>query len=220
MSVITYAVLGLIAIGCLVALAWRLASRRFVLPCPSWLGWMLENPFNGAAQTRIAIERLDLRPGMTVVDVGCGPGRLTIPIAQAVGPKGQVTALDLQPAMLRRAQERAAAAQLTNIGFIHAGAGDGQLERDYYDRALLVTVLGEIRNREAALQEIFEALKPGGTLSVSEVLFDPHYQSHGTVVRLAMLAGFREQTFFGNPLAFTVNLEKPPEHDLGNRAAA
>ncbi len=210
MSVITYAVLGLIAIGCLVALTWRLASRRFVLPCPSWLAWLLENPFNGAAQTRTALERLDLRPDMRVLDVGCGPGRLTIPIAQAVGPRGEVTALDLQPAMLRRAQERARTAHATNIRFIQAGAGEAKLERNHYDRALLVTVLGEIRDREAALKEIFEALKPGGALSISEVLFDPHYQSRGTVMRLALVAGFREQRFFGNWLAFTVNLEKPP----------
>jgi len=41
---------------------------------------------------------------------------------------------------------------------------------------VLVTVLGEVPDREAALREIFDALKPGGILSVTEIIFDPHFQ--------------------------------------------
>ena len=77
------------------------------------------------------------------------------------------------------------------------------------DRALLVTVLGEIPNREAALKEIFDALKPGGILSVTEVIYDPHFQSRDTILKLAGSAGFKEKAFFGNRYAFTLNLEKP-----------
>ncbi len=80
---------------------------------------------------------------------------------------------------------------------------------DPADRALLVTVLGEIPDREAALSQIFQALKPGGILSVTEIIFDPHYQSRSTVLRLASAAGFQEKAFFGNRIAFTLNFEKP-----------
>ncbi len=146
---------------------------------------------------------------MKVLDVGCGPGRLTIPIAQQIGPQGEVVATDIQPGMLRRAQQKAQAAHLNNIRFLQAAAGEGKLGRSQYDRALLVTVLGEIPDREAALKEIFDALKPGGILSVTEVMFDPHYQRRGTVLRLASTVGFQEKKFFGNRLAFTLNLEKP-----------
>ena len=127
-------VLGLIVV---VAVVWRLASRRRSLPCPVWLRWLVEldNPFARANRSAVIVEHLDLRPGMTV--------------------------------------------------------------------------LGEIPDREVALKEIFNALKPGGILSVTEIVFDPHFQSRNTVRRLVESAGFRENEFFGNRFAFTLNLERP-----------
>lgn len=74
---------------------------------------------------------------------------------------------------------------------------------------MLVTVLGEIPDREAALRTIFAALKPGGLLSVTEIVFDPHFQSRATVTRLACAAGLEERAFYGNRLAYTLNLRKP-----------
>ena len=202
---------GFIGLVLLNAWIWRLVSRRSSLPCPTWLGWMveLENPFLRAHSTREIIRHLDLRPGMTVLDLGCGPGRLAIPLAREVGPQGEVTAVDIQPGMLARAQEKARVANLSNIQFVRAGAGEGKLGANRYERAVLVTVLGEIPDREAALKEVFDSLKPGGVLSVTEVIADPHFQSRGTVLRLTEKAGFREKDFYGNRFAFTMTAEKP-----------
>ena len=44
---------------------------------------------------------------------------------------------------------------------------------------------GEFPEQEAALQEIYQALKPGGILSVTEIIFDPHFQSRESVQRVA-----------------------------------
>jgi 2-polyprenyl-3-methyl-5-hydroxy-6-metoxy-1,4-benzoquinol methylase len=206
-----YLLIGLVGLVILIFIIWRLVSRRRSLPCPVWLRWLVEldNPFTETNRADVIVRNLDLQPGMKVLDVGCGPGRLTIPIAQQIGPQGEVVAVDIQAGMLRRAQEKAQAAQLANIRFLQAGAGEGKLERSQYDRALLVTVLGEIPDRERALKEIYEALKPGGILSVTELIFDPHFQRRDTVLRLAGAAGFREKKFFGDRIAFTMNLEKP-----------
>jgi ubiquinone/menaquinone biosynthesis C-methylase UbiE len=111
--------------------------------------------------------------------------------------------------MLRRARERAAAAGLANVRFLEAAAGAGAIERGAFDRAILVTVLGEIPNRAAALAEIFAALKPGGVLAVTEILPDPHYQRESTVRRLAAAAGFRAGPRLGPWWAFTLNLVRP-----------
>jgi len=80
------------------------------------------------------------------------------------------------------------------------------------DRALLVTVLGEIPDREGALGSIFAALKPGGVLSITEIVFDPHFQRRATVSRLAREAGFVEKAFFGNRIAYTLHLSKPVQN--------
>jgi len=63
----------------------------------------------------------------------------------------------------------------------------------------------------AGLQRMERVLKPGGLLSVTEVIFDPHFQSRNTVQELAGAVGFREKECFGNRLAYTMNLEKPYE---------
>jgi predicted methyltransferase len=74
-----------------------------------------------------------------------------------------------------------------------------------------VTVLGEIVDQAAALCEIYDALKPGGIFSVTEVLPDPHYQSRARVRRLAESVGFRFDQLTGPWYAFTMNFCKPQE---------
>jgi ubiquinone/menaquinone biosynthesis C-methylase UbiE len=130
---------------------------------------------------------------MRVVDLGCGPGRLTLPVARIVGSEGQVLAVDLQPAMLAIVERRAAAEGLQNISTMEAAAGSGALPAGRFDLALLSFVLGEIPadRRPAAIQEIAAALRPGGRLAVVEGIFDPHRQSREAVIALTEPAGLR-----------------------------
>ncbi len=203
--------LGMVIFAACVALAWRFASRRQSIPCPVWLRWMVEldNPFTKTNRAAVIISHLDLQPGMIILDAGCGPGRLTIPLARHVGASGQVTAMDIQSGMLDRVRDKAKTAMLSNILFLHAGISPGVLERQRFDRAVLVTVLGEIPDREAAIAEIYDALKPGGWLSVTEVIFDPHFQRRAVVAQMALAVGFREKAFYGHRLAYTLLFEKP-----------
>jgi len=201
---------NIIAVVIIVAVIWRHASRRQSLPCPVWLRWLVEldNPFTKTNRAAFIVEQLDLTPGMHVLDAGCGPGRLTMPIARQVGPDGRVVAMDIQQGMLDRTRAKAEAAGLVNIDYLQAGLGEGRLPTEYLDRAVLVTVLGEILDQSAAMQELFNTLKPGGVLSVTEVIFDPHFQARSTVTRLAVEAGFREKAFFGHRFAYVIHFEK------------
>ena len=189
-------------------LFWRVRSRRKSLPCPAWLSWMVDNPFS-MRRTSATLGHLRLSPGQNVLDAGCGPGRLTIPIAKVVGPEGIVLAVDIQSNMLRRTKAKAARASADNIEFLQAALGEGQLPKSRFDRAILSTVLGEIPDRPKALREIYGSLKPGGFLLVNEVMGDPHYQSLAKVKALAEAAGFRPGAYHGHRLAFSVELEKP-----------
>ena len=211
METILYIVLGAVAGVAVVFVGWQVASRRFSLPCPVWLRWMVEldNPFTRTNRAAVIIEHLDPRPGMAVLDAGCGPGRLTISLAGRVGDGGQVVAVDIQPGMLDRVREKLSAAGIGNVQLIQAGLGDGDLGAERFDRAVLVTVLGEIPDRQAAMGEVFDALKPGGLLAVTEVIFDPHFQRRSTVARLATAVGFQPRETHGNRIAYTMILERP-----------
>jgi SAM-dependent methyltransferase len=208
----TLAYIGLVLVGIilLAAFVWWRAARRHA-PCPVWLHWLveIENPFTKISRSSVVVQHLSLQPGMAVLDIGCGPGRITLPLARQVGPQGVVVALDIQAGMLRLAREKAQAANLTNIRFLQGGVGEGKLGGNQADRAVLVTVLGEIHEQEAALKEIYDALKPGGILSVTEIILDPDFQKRSKVFQLASAVGFKEKEFFGNRMAYTLNLEKP-----------
>ena len=203
--------IAVVCLGIAVGIVWRFASRRRELPCPAWLHWLVEldNPFTQTNRSAFIVEHLGLEQGMAVLDAGCGPGRLTVPVAKRVGAAGVVVAVDVQSGMLDRARQKVATSGLGNVRFVQAGLGEGRLPGGYFDRALLVTVLGEITNPKAALAEIFNALKPGGILSVTEVIFDPHFQGVGTVTALAGEAGFLIGQRWGHKLAFVQHLQKP-----------
>ena len=190
---------------------WRLISRRQSMPCPAWLSWMVDNPVS-MRRTSATLDQLELRRGLAVLDGGCGPGRLAVPIAEAVGPVGSVLAVDVQGEMLRRARAKADKAMLGNIEFLHASLGEGKLPAAHFDRAVMSTVLGEIPDRVAALREIHRALKPGGFLLVNEVIGDPHYQSLARVRAMAQEAGFRPGLLVGSWMAYSLRLDKEKVH--------
>jgi len=193
-----------------ILLVWWLTAGQATRPCPAWLAWMveLENPIFRNQRSAAIIAGLAVEPGMHVLDVGCGPGRLTMPLARAVGPTGEVVAVDVQEAMLARAAQRVKAAQLENVLFVRAKVGEGSLAVGAFDRAVLVAVLGEIPDRQAAMKEIFAALKPGGVLAVAEVIADPHFQRRANVMDLAQAAGFRLKHAHGGRIAYVLYLEK------------
>ena len=184
---------------------WRYRS----LACPASLSWLVENPYmNAVSGPNKIFQRLHLEEGMKLLDVGSGPGRLTLPAAKLVGSSGKVVALDLQSEMLDKLNVRAGKMELANISLVHGAVGSGNIDKDYFDRALLVTVLGEIPNKHEALVEIYDSLKEGGILSVTEVIPDPHYTTIKNVRALCLKAGFKEMNTFGNWLSFTINFIK------------
>ena len=84
------------------------------------------------------------------------------------------------------------------------------------DLVFMVHVLGEIPDRLAALREAERVLRPGGVLSVSEALLDPHYRFRNDVVRMAEHAGFEHLSTEGSLFSYTATFRKPmPKEPLG-----
>jgi ubiquinone/menaquinone biosynthesis C-methylase UbiE len=155
------------------------------------------------------LDRISLHPGQRVLEIGPGPGRLLIPAAKQVSPGGEVVGIDVQPKMIERLRRNAVAAHVTNLTTILGDASQSHVPEASFDVVFLSTVLGEIPDREAALAQCYRALKPGGKLSITEVVIDPHYQSRSTVRRLAERAGFRYLSIEGHWWFYTARFAKP-----------
>ena len=180
------------------SLIWRGLSRRRSLPCPAWMSGFVEGPLmDRVLGTKTTLDRIGFRSGMRVLEVGPGPGRLLIPAVQRVLPGGEVVGLDIQSGMIELLKERAAQAGVSNLTAVLSDAMQINKVKDF-DVVYLCTVLGEIPNREVALQQCYGALKPGGKLSITEIFLDPHYQSRSTVKRLSEAAGCRLQAMYGS----------------------
>ena len=205
-KILSYALLGVVGL----AIAGLLRQRQRPIPIPPPLTFLFENPLVEAfAGSELLVERLGLAPGMRVLDAGCGPGRLTIPVARAVEPTGEIVALDSQRAMLEKLEHRLEAESITNVRTLEAGLGEGALEREAFDRVLLAFVLGEVRDREAAGRELYAALRPGGILSVTEGFGDPDYRRPTSVRREVEPAGFELVERFGGFPVYTLNFRRP-----------
>jgi ubiquinone/menaquinone biosynthesis C-methylase UbiE len=206
--IILWLVLGIIALFVAFSLGWRWASRFWSLPCPAITAARFENPLLHGL-TRSTLNRLELRPGQRILEIGPGPGRLLIPAAERILPDGEAVGIDIQPGMIERLKAKAEKAGVTNLKAIQGDAAQPQVSEESFDLVFLCTALGEIPDRATALAQCNRALKCGGVLSVTEIFGDPHYQTRSVVKLLAEEAGFRLQSIQGGWWMFTASFVKP-----------
>jgi len=164
-------------------------SMRFVAP------WWIMSLFN--VGLRRLIQRPEpivgpcIAPGATVLDIGCGPGYFSLPMAAMVGPAGCVVCADLQQANLDVVRSRARAAGL-----------DGRLRtvrsrrrelgvRSPVDFALAFYMVHEVPDGEALLRQVAECLRPQGRLLLVEPIFHVPRAAFEATLRAAERAGLR-----------------------------
>ena len=114
-----------------------------------------------------AVQRLDLKPGETVLEIGCGTGRNLSLLCDAVGNNGQVIGVDASSGMLTRAQQVVTLHHRQNVRLLHQDAAELTLP-DQVDAALFSLSYSVLPDRETVLQKTWEALHPDGRLVIMD----------------------------------------------------
>jgi len=124
--------------------------------------------FDAERRPEKVVEALGIGPGSRVADIGAGSGLLTVHLARAVRPGGQVIATDIDNAVLDLLQSRLAAAGLADVVERRVVAAEHpELEAASYDAILLAEVDHYFSDEIAWLKEATPALKPGGRIVIS-----------------------------------------------------
>ncbi|SYZ72749.1 Methylase involved in ubiquinone/menaquinone biosynthesis [Candidatus Zixiibacteriota bacterium] len=139
--------------------------------CPWWMGYFLISPWRRRLQNPEKILSPYIKSGIKILEIGPGMGFFTLSMARMVGDKGRIFAVDVQQKMLASLEKRAAKAGLKNR-IMARPCSPTSLEIDdlsgTIDFAVAFAVMHEIPDQKAALESIMAALKPGGTLLISE----------------------------------------------------
>ena len=142
--------------------------HRLSPKCPWWFVRSFDNPLRRLVQDPEQILRELVRPGNACLDVGCGIGYFTIPLARLTGPSGRVTAVDLQPEMLAGVAKRAKRAGLSDRVRLHQADASGLRLEDSFDFVLAFWMLHEVPDQPALFRQIREVLSPGGCILLVE----------------------------------------------------
>lgn len=147
------------------------------------------------------VEALDLRPGMTVADVGAGTGVIAVLMARQVGPTGRVVAQDIVPEFIAGIARRAAAENLPQLVVQLGAERDARLPANSFDLIFTSDTYHHFEYPQSMLASLHAALKPGGRLVVIDFERIPGRSSawilghvragRETVVEEIVAAGFR-----------------------------
>jgi ubiquinone/menaquinone biosynthesis C-methylase UbiE len=114
------------------------------------------------------LDCLDIRPGMTVGDVGAGWGYMSFKLARRVAPGGTVLAEDINPAFLGILRSRAAERNLTNVETLLGTTTDPRLPAGGLDMVFMHAVVQFIADRPSFIHTVAASLKDGGRLVIIE----------------------------------------------------
>ena len=182
---------------------WSRAFGRGVFP--HHMTWFLDLPGRGLIMSaKTVANRLPVAPDAEVLEVGPGSGYYSLEVAKRI-PDGRLRLLDIQQEMLNKSEGKLRAAGLENFTTHQSDGRSLPFEGNSIDAIFLVTVFGEIEERDDFLSEASRVLKPRGVLSITEHRPDPDFESVEKVVDDVRAHGFVPIQKLGWRWAYTLN---------------
>ena len=187
----------------------RIIRHYYHSPIPSFLTKLIDNPIRRSIQNPTTIaNRMQLQPGMIVVEIGPGKGNYTKAIAKQILPNGKVIAIDIQEAVIKDLKKKLKKEKITNIEPKVDDAYNLSIPKETVDRVVAITCLPEIPNPIQVLCECKRILKPDGIISLCELIFDPDYPRRKTEIKWAKEAGLKLDEEYSNILSYQLNFKK------------
>jgi ubiquinone/menaquinone biosynthesis C-methylase UbiE len=133
-----------------------------------------------------------IKKGMTVLDLGCGPGFFSVTLAQLVSESGRVIAVDLQEGMLKKLKEKIKGTELENRITLHKCEKDKISFSGKVDFVLAFYVVHEITEQDKLFTELITILKQNGQLLIVEPPFHVSKKAFEETIKKVKAAGFTE----------------------------
>ena len=152
-------------------------------------------------EANTVMDLAQIRPGMTVADIGAGEGYYTVRLAERVGERGRVLAQDIDREVLSRLGDRVVRERLDNVSIKLGAEDDPRLPEHSFDRIFMVHMYHEVTEPYAFLWRLRPALREGAQVIVVDV--DRPADQHGIAPALLFCefqaVGFRLVEFVRKP---------------------
>jgi ubiquinone/menaquinone biosynthesis C-methylase UbiE len=159
--------------------------------CPVSLAGSLDSRIRRWLQNPRKILEPYIKKGMTVLDVGCGPGFFSVELARMVGKSGRVIAADLQEGMLQKLKDKIQGTELEERITLHKCEENKIGLSENVDFVLAFYAVHEIPDQQSFFNEIKSILKSNGYFLIIEPPFHTSKKEFNETIRKAQDAGFK-----------------------------
>ena len=177
--------------------------------CPVELAGGLDNYVRRLLQNPHKILKPYISKGMTVLDLGCGPGFFSVEIAKMLMDSGKVIAADLQEGMLEKLSKKIIGTQLEPRIEIHKCEATKIGVTEFVDFVLVFYMIHEVQDQEKLVEELKSILKPNGKIYIIEPKFHVSKKSFDAMIDKVKNMGFEitdsPKVFFSRTVLLTLN---------------
>jgi ubiquinone/menaquinone biosynthesis C-methylase UbiE len=159
--------------------------------CPWYCCFTFDNIFRKLVQNPKKILSDYVKPGFRILDIGPGQGYFSIPMAEMVGPKGEIVAVDIQEKMVERLEKRARKYHVSDRIKCKLVKDANYSFNSEFDFALAFWMIHEVPDKENLFNSIYRALKPGKLLLVAEPLLHVTAKMFEKTREIAESTGFK-----------------------------